>query len=142
MICLIQLSGPTLKLNIGGYPPLWGRTMAKVQVPESLVIKEIWRYSERIKQLRIEVDNATMPLSFKGFKRRLSNLRILCVHLTVNEVRDFDVFEIAPALRQVTIQGLNQYSSIRLPHPFRRTNTRPGSWASCASPFATLVDIP
>ena len=47
--------------------------MANVQVPESPIIKEVLRYSERIERLRIEVDNATIAtLSFKGLNGHAS----------------------------------------------------------------------
>jgi hypothetical protein len=74
-------------------------------------------HSKRIEQLRIEVNKTTMPL-FRGFKGRLPNLRILRVCLNANEVPNLDVFETAPALRQVAIGGLYQNSNVRVLLPW------------------------
>jgi hypothetical protein len=102
LICLIQRSGtsPTLKFDISGFPLPSLRKVAKCPV-----IKEIMLHSERIERLRIEVNKTTMSL-FQGFKGRLPNLRILRVYLNDNEAPNFDIFETAPALRQVAIGGV------------------------------------
>ena len=71
-------------------------------------------HSERIQQLRIDVNKTTMPL-FRGFKGRIPNLRILRVYLIANNVPKVDVFENAPALRQVTLWG---DSSVRVLLPW------------------------
>ena len=118
LIYLIQRSGtsPTLKFDISGHPlPSLG------MVPESPLIKEIMLHSERIEQLRFEVSKTTMPL-FQGFKGRLPNLRILRlflqVNLNANELPNFDVFEFAPALRQVAVGGSYRDSSVRILLPW------------------------
>ena len=102
LICLIQRSGtsPTLKFDISGYPSLNLKKVSK-----SSIFKEIMLHSERIEQLRIEVNEATMQL-FQGFKGRLPNLRILRVFLNAIEAPSLDIFENAPALRKVAIGGI------------------------------------
>ena len=101
LICLLRRSGtsPTLKFDICVRPlPSLGK------VPNS-IIKEIMLHSERIEQLRVEVNKATMQF-LQGFKGRLPNLRILRVYfLNAIEAPYLDVFETAPALRQVAIGG-------------------------------------
>ena len=116
LICLLQRSGtsPTLKFDISGYLPS-GPSLRKA--PQNSVIKVIMLHSERIEQLRIEVNEAIMPL-FQGFKGRVPNLRTLRVYLNTNEVPNLDVFETAPALRQVAIGGLYQDRSVRILLPW------------------------
>jgi hypothetical protein len=109
LICLIQRSGmsPTLKFNLFYrfcYVP------SRRNVPKSPIIEEIMLHSERIQQLRIEVNNTTMEL-FQGFKGRLPNLRILRVYFETKEDLNLDLFETAPALRQVAIRGEYHVSS-------------------------------
>ena len=105
LICLLQRSGtsPTLKFDIGFH---FLGSLKKVH--KTPIINEILLHSERIERLHIEVNKVTMPL-FQGFKGRLLNLRILRVlyHMP-RPVRDpnLDVFETAPALRQVAMEGL------------------------------------
>ena len=104
LICLLRRSGtsPTLKLNIGRHSSVFGSLRKGYESPAS-IIKEIILHSERIERLCIEVNGTTMPL-FQGFKGRLPNLRILHV-LYYDPAPNIDVFETAPALRQVTIVG-------------------------------------
>ena len=106
LICLIRRSGtsPTLKFDIG--QPLLSLT----KDPQNPIIKEIILHSERIEQLHIDINKTTVQL-FQGFKGHLPNLRILRVYLNAvaSEVPNLDIFETAPALRQVAIGGL--YSS-------------------------------
>ena len=75
LTCLLQRSGtsPTLKFDIRYHPlpDIW-----KVPPGNSPIVKEIMLHSERIEQLRIDVNKTTMPL-FRGFKGRIPNLRIL-----------------------------------------------------------------
>ena len=64
-------------------------------------------HSERIEQLYIEVNEATMPL-LQGFKGRLPNLRILRVLYYIflsARPSNINVFETAPALRRVAVGG-------------------------------------
>jgi hypothetical protein len=70
LICLIRRSGmtPTLKFNISNY--------LFPSQPKSPLIKEIILHSERIEQLRIEINETTLTL-LQGLKGRLPNLRIL-----------------------------------------------------------------
>ena len=98
LICLLRRSGtsPTLKFDI--------RLASLGKVPNS-IIKEIMLHSERIEQLCIGVNKATVQF-LQGFKGRLPNLRILRIYyLNEVEVPYLDVFETAPALRQVAIGG-------------------------------------
>ena len=104
LICLIRRScTPTLKFSIDGYP-------FPRKVPITPIIKEIILHSERIEQLRIEVNRVTMRL-FQGFKGHLPNLRILRLYINTHEVSNLDVFETAPALQQVTIGGFYREAS-------------------------------
>ena len=110
LIYLLRRSGtsPTLKLDIIGHP--FG-SLRKVHKKPTGIIKEIIRHSERIEQLRILVnDKKTMHL-FQGLKGRLPNLRILRVRY-YTRAPNLDVFETAPALRQVAIGGSYKDSSI------------------------------
>ena len=117
LIYLLQRSGtsPTLKLNITGQPSGWSHR--KGYKSPTGIIERIMLHSERIEQLRIEVNDSTMSL-LQGFKGRLLNLRILrvlyCVHAP-----NVDIFETAPALRQVAIEGLYyQESSVTVLLPW------------------------
>ena len=118
MICLLRRSGssPTLKLNIIGHPYL-SLIYGKRHKRPTGIIKEIIRHSERVEQLRILVnDIATMHL-FQGFKGRLPNLRVLRVRY-FTRAPNLDVFEIAPALRQVAIGGLYKDSTLKVSLPW------------------------
>jgi hypothetical protein len=110
LFCLLRRSGtsPTLKLNIIGHP--FG-TVTKVPKKPTGIIKEIMLHSERIEQLRILVNDETTMHLFQGFKGRLPNLRILRVRYYVR-APNLDVFENAPALRQVAIAGT--YRDVRI----------------------------
>ena len=105
LICLIRRSGtsPTLKFD------LTAEVLGSLrEAQKSLINKEIILHSERIEQLRIDINDKSIRL-FQGFKRRLPNLRILRVHWQFCAHRDLDIFETAPALRQVTIGGSYSY---------------------------------
>ena len=113
LICLLRRSGtsPTLKLNIG-------RRYLYFKKGYSLtsIIKKIMLHSERIEQLCIEVNATTMPL-IQRFKGCLPNLQILRVLCSAGEpASSIDVFETAPALRQVAILAtLQQANRFLLP---------------------------
>ena len=117
LICLLRRSGtsPTLKLNISRQFSAFGSLRKGYQSPTS-IIKEIILHSERIEQLCIEVNRTTMPL-LQGFKGRLPNLRILCVLFYV-PAPSIDVFETAPALRQVSLGGLYLDGSVSVLLPW------------------------
>ena len=120
LVCLIQRSGTssTLKFDIGGPLRLSG-SLKKVH--KGPIIKQIIRHSKRIEQLRIDVNDMTVPL-YQGFKGRLPNLRVLRVlyvrHGLNEPERRLDVFQTAPALRQVAIGGLYQDSRVRVLFPW------------------------
>ena len=117
LIYLLRRSGtsPTLKLNISRQFSAFGSLRKGYQSPTS-IIKEIILHSERIEQLCIEVNRTTMPL-LQGFKGRLPNLRILCVLYYV-PAPSIDVFETAPALRQVSLGGLYLDGSVSVLLPW------------------------
>ena len=104
LICLLRRSGtsPTLKLNISRQSSAF-QSLKKRYESSTSIIKEIILHSERIERLWIGVNRTTMPL-LQGIKGRLPNLRILGV-LYDDPDPNIDVFETAPALRQVTIVG-------------------------------------
>ena len=118
LICLIRRSctSPTLKFDIGGASHL-------MKVPESPIIEEIILHSERIQQLRIEVNEAIAQF-LQRLKGRLPNLRILRVYFAASEFPNsdqFDVFKTAPALRKVAIRGFNGFdedSSVKVLLPW------------------------
>ena len=99
LICLIRRSGisPTLKLHIHAVV----RASVRLGKVQKSLIKEIILRSERIEQLRIYI-NASAMLLFQGLKGRLPNLRILSLSSPCDS--NFNIFEIAPALRQVTVE--------------------------------------
>ena len=102
LICLIRRSGtsPTLKFDLT--TQVHG---SRKEAQKSLVIKEIILHSERIEQLRIDINEKTMLL-FQEFKGRLPNLRVLRVQLYALQVAaNLDIFETAPALRHIAIGG-------------------------------------
>ena len=113
LICLLRRSGtsPTLKLNIG-------RRYPDIRKGYSLtsIFKKITLHSERIEQLCMEVNVTTMPL-LQRLKGRLPNLRILrLLYYVTVPPPSIDVFETAPALRQVAIlAGSQQDSRVLLP---------------------------
>ena len=115
--CLLRRSGtsPTLKLNICRQFPAFGSLRRRYESPTSIT-KEITLHSERIKQLCIEVNRTTIPL-LQGLKGRLPNLRNLCV-LYYMPSPSIDVFETAPALRQVALGGLYLDGSISVLLPW------------------------
>ena len=117
LICLLQRSGasPTLKLNISRQTSAFGGLRKGYESPTSIV-KKIILHSERIEQLRIEANRTTMPL-LQRLKGRLPNLRILCVLYYV-PAPSIDVFETAPALRQVTLGGLYLDDSVSVLLPW------------------------
>ena len=117
LICLLQRSGasPTLKLNISRQTSAFGGLRKGYESPTS-IIKKIILHSERIEQLRIEANRTTMPL-LQRLKGRLPNLRILCVLYYV-PAPSIDVFETAPALRQVTLGGLYLDDSVSVLLPW------------------------
>ena len=100
LIYLLRRSdtSPTLKLNISCEGPGWNYRTAGI-------IRTIMLHSERIEQLRVDVSDVTMPL-LQGIKGRLSNLRILRV-LYCLRAPNIDIFETAPALRQVAVKGIH-----------------------------------
>ena len=108
LVYLLRRSGtsPTLKLNISRQSGGW--IYRKEYKSPTSIIKRIMLHSERIEQLRIDVNDTTIPL-LQGLKGRLPNLRILRVLYCVR-APNIDVFETAPALRQVAIEGLYQDS--------------------------------
>ena len=108
LIYLLRRSGTsaTLKLKIVPRPESYGKHYDSV-------IKNIMLHSERIERLCIEVNETTMPL-LQGLKGRLPNLRILRV-LYYDPTPIIDIFETAPALRQVSVVG---YSSVRVLLPW------------------------
>ena len=112
LICLIRRSGtsPTLKLDI------YAEVNVRPGKVQKSLIEEIILQSERIEQLRIYINGSAMLL-FQGFKGRLPNLRIL--RLSSHALSsNLDIFENAPALRQVTIEGschANRYGRVLLP---------------------------
>ena len=118
MVCLLRRSGssPTLKVNIIGHP-YGSLILGKRHKRPTGIIKEIIRHSERIEQLRILVNDITTMHLFQGFKGRLPNLRILRVRYYAF-APNFDVFEIAPALRQVAIGGSYKDSTLRVLLPW------------------------
>ena len=99
LICLIRRSGisPTLKLHIHAVV----RASVRLGKVQKSLIKEIILRSERIEQLRIYI-NASAMLLFQGLKGRLPNLRILSLSSPCDS--NFNIFETAPALRQVTVE--------------------------------------
>ena len=118
LICLLRRTGTsrTLKLNIGQYQG-FGSLRMGYESPTS-IIEKIMLHSERIEQLCIEVNSTTMPL-LQGFKGRLPNLRILRVLYYVPAPNlNIDVFETAPALRQVSLGGLCHNSSVNVLLPW------------------------
>ena len=119
LVCLLRRSGtsPTLKLNIIGHPFLTLRYSKKVPKNPTGIIKEIIRHSERIEQLRFVVNDETTMRLFQGFKGHLPNLRILRVRY-YRYAPNFDVFEDAPALRQVAIGGSFKDNSIKVLLPW------------------------
>lgn len=92
---LIQRTGtsPTLKFDIVD-PLFWPKP----------ILKEIMLHSERIEQLHISLNDTTIRI-FRGFKGCLPNLRLLDIHLTTNNLHRYDLFENAPALRQLRVMG-------------------------------------
>ena len=121
LVCLLRRSGtsPTLKLNIIGHPFGSLRYLSPRKVPKSPtgIIKEIILHSERIEQLRFVVNDETTMQFFQGFKGHLPNLRILRVRYYLY-APNFDVFEDAPALRQVAIGGSFKDDYIKVPLPW------------------------
>ena len=115
LTCLLRRSGtsPTLKLNIGSWSLGFGH-LRKGYKSANSIMEKIMLHSERIEQLCIEATSVTMPL-LQGFKGRLPNLRILRVVaglLYYVPAPNIDIFETAPALRQVSLGGLYQNSSV------------------------------
>ena len=119
LVYLLRRSGtsPTLKLNISRQSA--GRIYRKEYKSPTSIIKRIMLHSERIEQLRIDVNDTTIPL-LQGLKGRLPNLRILRVLYCVRAPNiDLDVFKTAPALRQVAIEGLYyQQTNVRILLPW------------------------
>ena len=109
LICLLRRSGPspTLKLITGHQYSSFGLRRG-YESPTVIML-----HSERIEKLRIEFDDAIMPL-FQGFKGCLPNLRFLRVICHVLDTPSIDVFETAPALRQVAVEG-NSSDRVLLP---------------------------
>ena len=116
---LIQRSGasPTLKLHI--YCPPW-----KMKIIGNPILKVIIRHSERIECLSMSIlhmHNTSMR-EFQELRGRLPNLRVLALGFPPtysNEERSLDVFETAPALRQVILAGSSHPRySIRLLLPW------------------------
>ena len=101
LICLLRRSGtsPTLKLNFS----LTFESHRKYYESPTSIMKNIMLHSERIEQLSIVVDK-TITTLLQGFKGRLPNLRILRLLYSV-AAPNIDVFETAPALRQITFGG-------------------------------------
>ena len=116
LVCLLRRSGtsPTLKLNIIGHP--FGG-LRKVPKSPTGIIKEIMFHSERIEQLRFVINDETTMQLFQGFKGHLPNLRILRVRY-YRYAPNFDVFEDAPALRQVAIGGSFKDNRIKVLLPW------------------------
>ena len=120
LVYLLRRSGtsPTLKLNIRRQSAGW--LYAKAYKSPNNIIKRIMLHSERIEQLRIDLNSTTIPLLQK-FRGHLPNLRILrvlyCIRAT-NITPNIDVFETAPALRQVAIEGLHQDSIVKFLLPW------------------------
>ena len=109
LIYLLRRSGtsPTLKLKIIPRPGCHGKDYDSI-------IKEIMLHSERIEWLCIRVNETTMPL-LQGLKGRLPNLRILRVLYYALDAPNINVFETAPALRQVAV---GRYSGVRVLLPW------------------------
>ena len=116
LIYLLRRSGtsPTLKLDISC--PFESHASGKDYESPTSIMENIMLHSKRIEQLCIEVNKTTMPL-LQGFKGRLPNLRILRVRY-YDPAPNIDVFETAPALRQVTIGGSYQDNSFRVLLPW------------------------
>ena len=118
LVCLLRRSGssPTLKLDIIGYH---FRSPSLRKVPKSLtgIIEEIIFHSERIERLRILISDITTIHLLQGFKGRLPNLRILRLQCNVCAT-NLDLFETAPALRRVAIEGLYKDSSVKVLLPW------------------------
>jgi len=99
--CLMQRSGahPTLKFHIYGRPL---KKMTEYRILNLMVL-----HSERLHTLHIDLILTTMR-ALQGFKGCLPNLRILRLDLNAtfsNTEHTLDIFETAPALRQVTLAG-------------------------------------
>ena len=104
LICLLQRSGtsPTLKLIISHHYSPFG--LRRGYKSATSIMKEIMLHSKRIEKLLIHVDDAIIPL-LQGFKGCLPNLRFLRVLCDVLDAPSIDIFETAPALRQVAVEG-------------------------------------
>ena len=80
------------------------------------IAKEIVLRSEAIEKLHLDINYRTLKL-FQGLKGHLPNLRTLRLYLYKPEfgVQNLDMFEVAPALRQVGLTGDTLFYKVLLP---------------------------
>jgi hypothetical protein len=138
---LIERSGtsPTLKLDI--YFPAWQK-----KVPRSSIFKSVVRHSERLKSLSLSIRDMHTTKHFQGLKGRLPNLRNLTLSLSPsysNDGRTLDIFETAPALRQVVLMLSHPGDSIRLLLPWSQiTHFIDMLHSESIAPYVPLSSLP
>jgi F-box-like len=141
---LIQRSdtSPTLKLNIY-CPP------RKMKIMGYSILKVIIHHSERIECLSMSIlpMHTTFMREFQELRGRLPNLRVLALSFpstfSVAE-RSLDIFETAPALRQVILAGSSRPGcSIRLILPLSQiTHFHDILNSERIAPYVSLSSLP
>ena len=138
---LMERSGtsPTLKLHISY--PAWLK-----KIPRTPIFKTVVRHSERLESLSMCIYDMHTTMLFQGLKGRLPNLRKLYLSLPStysNNGRRLDIFETAPALRQVVLQGSYPGDSIRLFLPWSQiTHFYDTLRSESVAPYVPLSSLP
>jgi hypothetical protein len=140
---LMERSGtsPTLKFSLS-YDLAWRET----KIPRFPISKTVVRHSERSESLSMCIHDMHITMLFQGLKGRLPNLRVLTLSLPStysNDGQCLDIFETAPALRQVILLGAYPGDTIRLLLPWSQiTHFYDTLRSESVAPYVPLSSLP
>jgi F-box-like len=138
---LMERSGTSPTLNCHISYPDW-----LTKIHKSPIFKAVVRHSERLESLSMCLFDMHITTLFQGLKGHLPNLRSLRLTLPSiysNDGRRFDMFETAPALRRIVLQGSYPGDSIRLLLPWSQiTHLYDTIRSESVAPYVPLSFLP